>query len=60
MGVVRIQYCYCSSFFYPSQQGNAAVSNTHSQISMIKISCKPHLINTLIEERQAGVFIADK
>lgn len=27
---------------------------------MIKISCKPHLINTLIKESQAGIFIADK
>lgn len=27
---------------------------------MIKISWKPHLINTLIEEGQAGVFIANK
>lgn len=27
---------------------------------MVKISCKPHLINTLIKESQAGVFIADK
>lgn len=27
---------------------------------MLRISCKPHLINTLIEEGQAGVFIADK
>lgn len=27
---------------------------------MIRISCKPHLINTLIKERQAGVFITDK
>lgn len=27
---------------------------------MVKISCKPHLINTLIEEGQARVFIADK
>lgn len=27
---------------------------------MVKISCKPHLLNTLIKESQAGVFIADK
>lgn len=28
--------------------------------SIIKISCKPHLINTLIKEGQAGIFITDK
>lgn len=28
--------------------------------SITKISCEPHLINTLIKESQAGVFIADK
>lgn len=27
---------------------------------MIKISRKPHLINTLVKERQAGIFITDK
>lgn len=26
--------------------------------SIIKISCEPHLINTLIKESQAGIFIA--
>ena len=28
--------------------------------SILKISCKPHLINTFIKESQAGVFITDK
>lgn len=50
-------------FKYPSQQSNAVVSDktdTKKKKSMITSSCKPHLINTLIEESQAGVFIADK
>lgn len=66
MEVVQIQYCCCcifSFFIYPSQQSNAVVSDktdTHTQKSMITSSRGPHLINTLIEEGQAGVFVADK
>lgn len=32
----------------------------HTKKSIIMISCKPHLINTLVKESQAGVFIAYK
>lgn len=46
--------------FVPSQQSNAVVSDTQKRKSIIKISCKPHLINTLIKESQAGVFVTDK
>lgn len=49
-------------FLYPSQQSNAVVSDKTDtkKKSMITSSRKPHLINTLIEEGQTGVFIADK
>lgn len=36
------------------------LSLTNAHKSMIKISRKPHLINTLIKEGQAGIFITDK
>lgn len=32
----------------------------HTKKSITMISCKPHLINTLVKESQAGVFIAYK
>lgn len=62
MEVVQIQYCCCCILFlYPSQQSNAVVSDkTDTKQSTITSGRKPHLIHTLIKERQAGIFIADE
>lgn len=48
--------------FVPTQQNDAVLlmNRLRHRKSILKINCKPHLINTLIKEGQAGVFIADK
>lgn len=44
--------------YYSSPKWVEAIHNKAK--SIIKMSCKPHLINTLIKESQAGVFVTDK
>lgn len=59
IGREQTRYCYCSNCYTAAQFGfSEELSDTENPRK--KLSCKPHLINTLIKEGQAGIFITDK